>query len=255
MTDLQVKLEAYANFTAAGKAAWRGISLGTTVAEYVRAPEWAEPTSADSPQNELLMDLPNESVEIAVAAPPPSASTGWTHGLEQSGVVWTARTTELTNLMGDGSGSPFDEIDERREESAKVQELISVIRNSTFMPFARSLACRLEDLKQVAQEEAPIQSEISADSLRTFTTFLRQCPDVVEPEVVLAPDGNIWAEWYPSPRSYCGIEFGSYRQLHYVVFAPDPKNHRRTIRVSGSAHVESFFQSVEPFGVREWIQE
>lgn len=149
--------------------------------------------------------------------------------------------------------SPFDLLDERRGNQEKVRELISYVCSSENVPFAQELASRLEYLNEIAEEEGPEQSELSAESLRMFVKFLELTPDLKFPGVVLPPSGNIRVQWRAAANKLFVAEFYSDGDVRFVIFRPDPKRSGHTIRLSGTASVESLLTIAELHGVLEWV--
>jgi len=65
----------------------------------------------------------------------------------------------------------------------------------------------------------PGSKPLKAESLQSFLTFwLEVRSDAAEPELALAPDGTLHAEWYHSHRKRLDIRFGG-SQLVFGLFA------------------------------------
>ena len=76
-----------------------------------------------------------------------------------------------------------------------------------------------DDLVRVAGQpdgwRGPGTMALRPSSLKNFLDFLLLVRDVAtEPELALAPDGSLHAEWYKSPRQRLDVRFGE----HNVVF-------------------------------------
>lgn len=120
-----------------------------------------------------------------------------------------------------------------------VAELILHVRERFRAAFAEHLAKRLDYLVKISQEEYPEQAPIAPESLQHFVAFLESTPKLACPGVVLTPSGNIQAEWRKGKNWHFAVEFVGSGDVHFVVFAPDPKDPYKTIRASGMATVAS----------------
>ena len=244
MTALQTNLEAYARYAAAHQITGAA-EPGTLTATNWTSLKFSEPPSASAETLGSGIFVFDSSLisqtELARAA----------HLDVEVLATWA---TDLLQPYDPPSSRPFQIIDERRDEEQKVSELVTFIRRSINLPFARRVANRLDQLIRISEEEAPNQSAISSDSLRTFVRLLRNSPDLSEPGVVLTPSGNIRAEWRAAQNKLCAAEFLPDGKVHFVVFAPDIHDAQETIRLSGIALVESFLSAVEPYGADAWLK-
>ena len=264
MTATLTDLEAFGDFDSARYWAKAGEAGATTSAELRPGEDEETPTAS-------VDDHVWSGVELAHAltgTPRSSVDTSWTWIASLLAVVkssafppdfdetWATRTSADSPPYDPPTSSPFQTIDERRSESEKVSELIELVRRIEELPFAQDLAKRLEELVCIAQEEAPDQSEMSSDSLRTFIRLLRHNTDLAKPGVVLTPSGNIRAQWRAAPNKLCAAEFLVDERVSFVVFAPDTRNARRTFRLSGLAlPIENFMSAVELHGASQWMRE
>lgn len=261
MTALQDKLDAYAKYALAAQAAAKAASATNLMRR--------EPEQSDIPA--ATVDVPESSsalqaaIEVAsrgiVALEPVSRSIGlWTaHAGEILPVfaatgVWSAHGGEVLGDSGPVSSSPFELIDELRDEKERVEELITYVHRSLNVPFARKLGKRLADLASTAEEEAPYQLEMSSSSLRMFIRFLRSSPGLTYPGVTLTPTGNIRVQWRAASSKLSAAEFFPDGQVHFVVFTPDRMHPDQTIRLSGIVSVDTFLNAVEPHGVLQWMR-
>lgn len=136
-----------------------------------------------------------------------------------------------------------------------IAELILHVRERFEAEFAERLAKRLDYLAKISQEEFPEQAPIAPESLRDFVAFLESTPKLVYPGVVLTPSGNIQAEWRKGKNRHFAVEFVGSGDVHFVVFAPDPKDPYKTIRASVMATVASLTDTIRPYGVDSWATE
>jgi len=148
--------------------------------------------------------------------------------------------------------SPFDKLDELREEDERVREIISHIRSHLRADFAHQLASRLEFLVEAAREEYPDEVAILPESLRNFISFLQSGTDLKYPDVMLAPSKNIRAQWRTAPNRHFAVEFLATGDAQFVVFSPDPNHPESTIRLTGLVSIDSLMETVRPHGVLSW---
>ena len=244
MTTLQDRVEAYKKYVAAS-AVYTGSTEFATAEEdelppiTVYEPQETEPPDAGAIELIRRLYLSMEPGAITRSA--------WT-----AAQAWTASQVEILSEATFLPANPFDLLDEQRENQEKVYELISYIRSSRLVSFARKLAKRLEFLVKVTEEEAPDQSGLSPASLRMFIKFLQLAPDLKCPGVVLSPSGNARVQWLAAPNKRFVAEFYPDGEVRFVIFHPDLERPDFTIRLSGIASVESLLNTAEPHGVLEW---
>ncbi|MCH9049881.1 MAG: hypothetical protein IIA72_02175 [Proteobacteria bacterium] len=171
---------------------------------------------------------------------------------EHTGSAWAALQGEIPSEGISPLVSPFDLLDERREDQEKVRDLVSYIRSSRRVSFARKLAGRLEILNEVAEEETFGQAGLSPESLRMFIKFLELASEFKYPGVVLSPAGNVRVQWRAASNKLFVAEFYPDGEVRFVIFRPDSSRLDRTSRFSGITSVESLLSEVEPHGVLEW---
>lgn len=140
-------------------------------------------------------------------------------------------------------------------QQSSVPELSLYVREELRATFAERLAKRLHYLARISEEEYPEQAPISRESLEDFVAFLKATPNLAYPGVVLTPSGNIQAEWRKANKRHLAVEFVGNGDVHFVVFAPDPRKSYKTTRASGVATVESLMDIVRPYGVDSWATE
>ena len=163
---------------------------------------------------------------------------------------WVGKPAEHPRFHLESSSPSGSEQLSRRQPS--VAELILHVRKQFKAELAERLAKRLDYLGRISEEEYPEQAPIAPESLQDFVAFLESTPKLVYPGVVLTPSGNIQAEWRKGKNRHFAIEFVGSGDVHFVVFAPDPKEPYKTIRASGMATVASLTDIVRPYGVESW---
>ena len=164
--------------------------------------------------------------------------------------LWMGRTGEqprfqLETLSPSHSRRPSP-------QQSSVAELIFSVKEGLQAAFAERLAKRLHYLASISEEEYPQQAPISPQSLEDFVTFLRSTPNLLYPGVVLTPSGNIQAEWRKGKNRHFAVQFVGSGDVHFVVFAPGPKDPYKTIRASGIVTVASLMDIVRPYDVESW---
>ena len=164
---------------------------------------------------------------------------------------WVGKPAEHPRFHLESSSPSGSEQPSPRQPSAA--ELILHVRERFRSEFAERLANRLDYLAKISQEEYPEQAPIAPESLQDFVAFLESTLKLVYPGVVLTPSGNVQAEWRNGKNRHFAVEFVGSGDVHFVVFAPDPKHSYKTIRASGVATVESLMDIVRPYGVESWV--
>jgi hypothetical protein len=166
---------------------------------------------------------------------------------------WAGRPPEHPRFRLESSSPSQSEQPSPRQPS--VAELILNVKERFRAEFAERLANRLDYLAKISQEEYPEQASIAPESLQDVVAFLESTPKLVYAGVVLTPSGNIQAEWRKGKNRHFAVEFLGNGDVHFVVFAPDPKDPYKTIRASGMATVASLMDIVRPYGVDSWATE
>ncbi len=134
-----------------------------------------------------------------------------------------------------------------------LSKLILGIRTSNDIPFSNKLADRLEELREISEEEFPEQEPLSTRSLEDFLEFIRSISNIVYPDIILTYKGNVRAEWTQSRNRHFAVEFLGGHETRFVVFAPDQKTPYKTNRVSGLSTLSSLLEIIRPYGVFDWI--
>jgi len=150
------------------------------------------------------------------------------------------------------SESPFDILDELRNEDEKALEIISHVRNHLNVFYAQQLADRLMFLVENAKEEHPDEVAILSESLKNFVSFLQAHATLNYPDVVLSPSKNIRVQWRTAPNRHFAVEFLTTGEANFVIFSPDPKHPEKIIRLSGIVSVDSLMEAVQPHSVLAW---
>ena len=186
-------------------------------------------------------------VDVGESLPPVS--------LVFSGSATASTATFGANLEGivyQAFESPFDKLDDLREEDERVREIISHVRGHLKADFAQQLADRLEFLLEAASEEYPDEVAILPESLRNFVSFLQSAPDLKYPDVMLTPSKNIRAQWRTAPNRHFAVEFSATGNAQFVVFSPDPNHPESIIRLTGLVSIDSLIETVRPHEVLSW---
>jgi len=148
--------------------------------------------------------------------------------------------------------SPFDTLDEYRDEDEKVLRIISYIHTKLNTDFAQQLTDRLKFLYKVSQEENSNEIAIMPESLSNFVAFLQSETHLKYPDVVLSSSNNIRVQWRTTPNRHFAVEFLNTGDAHFVIFSPDPIHPEKTVRLSGIASIDSLMEIVRPYGVLRW---
>lgn len=115
--------------------------------------------------------------------------------------------------------------------------------------YQKTIKQRIEELTELAEEEAPETEPLSLKSLQDFIRFMGCSPKYNKPNLVLTHEGNIRAKWKKQEKShYIAIEFSGESTIKFVVSVSDPSHSYRTIRASGVATIDSVMKILEPYG-------
>lgn len=137
------------------------------------------------------------------------------------------------------------------------ESLISRISVLPNVMYAERISNRLSYLRRVFLEEHG--SDISADSIRTFTIFLSMHSDVRYPAITLTPAGHIYAQWKErkdSHDSLFSLHFLSDWEVRFVVFALNEEHPGKFVRISGTEAVDTVFSNMDKaYSVSSWVVE
>jgi len=150
---------------------------------------------------------------------------------------------------------PFTQEDLLYSEDEQVQELISRIETSLFIPYRQKLANRLVTLFKDAKEEDPTCLGISAGSLRYFYNFLQLHTNLKCPTISLTPEYNIYASWRDDQKRLFSVLFLPNGDVRFVIFKPNDRHPELKIRISGITTTDFLMETVAPYGVWDWISE
>ena len=140
------------------------------------------------------------------------------------------------------------------KSQVEVEDLISRISALANVVYAERISNRLLNLRKVFLEEQ--DSDISADSIRTFTIFLSMHPDARYPAITLTPVGNIYAQWKKDRTSLFSLQFLPDWGVRFVVFAPNKKHSEIITRISGTETVDTVLGNMDKaYGVSDWVVE
>lgn len=99
------------------------------------------------------------------------------------------------------------------------------------------------------EEEEPI----SVGSIRQFIGFIRTYSDSKLPNIYASYEGNIQAEWYESDNRLFNIEFFPNGDCKYLIFAPNTRHPKKTVKHVAHATVDTVIEYSNSFGVRKLI--
>jgi hypothetical protein len=141
------------------------------------------------------------------------------------------------------------------DPEVSLAELIERFRRHPKIGSAERVAVRLDYLPEVSREEQPEQAPPVAASLDGFLALLSKHPGLAYPDIVLAPDGYVRAQWRCGPTQHFAVEFREDEDVRFVIFAPDPKHPYKTARVSGTATVDSVIGQARYYKVLDWAKD
>jgi len=148
---------------------------------------------------------------------------------------------------------PFTQANLLDSEDNKVQQLISQIRISTFIPNNARLV--LITLFNAAKEEYPDSPGISVDSIHSFYHFLQKHTYLKYPIITLTPDNEIYASWKGVQNQVFSVHFVSNENTHFVIFKPNENNPERKIISYGTDTADTLMKTVAFTGICDWISD
>jgi hypothetical protein len=167
-----------------------------------------------------------------------------------SGTYQLANITEEIPFVN----SPFDELDERLPDEAKMnRSLVSVKRNKN-ISYAQRLADRLRDLYESVLKD-PEEGPIPHESLLNFLYFLSETPGLRYPDVNLTQANEIRAQWRTAPNRHFAVSFSSMGDARFVIFKPNSDDPDRIDRLSGITSVATLIETTRPHRVLEWTSQ
>lgn len=140
-------------------------------------------------------------------------------------------------------------------EDEQVHGIIYLFRASLNISANKSLADKLLALHNCAKEEDSASSGIAIGSLRYFFNFFHLHSKLKCPIISLTPDNNIYARWKDGQGCVFSIHFLSDGNASFVIFKPNDKHPELKMRLSGIATTDILMETVESFGVSDWISD
>ncbi len=155
---------------------------------------------------------------------------------------------DLCDLVG--RESPFEELEEAKDDAQRLNDLVTFVQRN----YSSRLASRLQKIFEAVKEEQLGINFLSVDSLKNFVRFLKQNP-LPAPNLVLTSSGNVRAEWKKGPDKFLGLEFLKENDCKFVLFAPDEFAHSKILRVSGWSSIDRILNTIEFYGVNDWMSD
>lgn len=134
----------------------------------------------------------------------------------------------------------------------EIQDLILKIITSDIV-FNVEIANRLSLLYNLSKEEEPDSISISVDSLRNFYGFLLKNTNLTPPTISLSPDNYIYASWRGKTGQLLSVLFLPDKNVHFVIFKPNPRHSEQKIRISGIATFDVLMETLAPHDLEGWI--
>jgi len=161
----------------------------------------------------------------------------------------------LVMLFTTGQGGSMATQQPSITDEQNVEEIIWRVRRTLAVRYRARLASRLSELQKAVQEEELDGRGISVRSLQHVIELLKAYPALRCPAVSVTPDRNIYASWKSGSDRVFSIHFLPDGEVRFVIFRPNDKHPRRTIRLSGTATVDVVMSIAEPHGVLDWASE
>lgn len=135
-----------------------------------------------------------------------------------------------------------------------IKSIIEEISSELTAGYSDALARRLSYLFDVGNKESDeYQADMNIYSLRNFIDFLRNYPELSEPDVVLTPEGNLRAVWKRRQKEYFKLEFLPTIDIKYFAVKPNEKYRGKYETGSGIATRERIFEYLSGYQVADWV--
>ena len=157
-------------------------------------------------------------------------------------------TSEFTIAQGDSMATQEASI----ADEQSVEEIILGVRTGLTLAYGVRLASRLSELQKAVEQEDLEGHGISVTSLEHFIKFLEANPALRCPAISVTPDRNIYASWRSGSERLFSVHFLPSGETRFVIFRPNPKHPRQTLRLSGTATVDVLMSIIPPHGVLSW---
>ncbi|MYH34639.1 MAG: hypothetical protein F4133_12660 [Gammaproteobacteria bacterium] len=148
--------------------------------------------------------------------------------------------------------SPYVLFSRPLDQAASFESLLTYIRFGELCEDGEVLGQRLEELAEDLEDDVD-SPPLSVDSVAGFIEFLLEAEPLKDPGLVVAPNGNLRAEWHQSWCQHFVVEFASQTDAQFVLFAPDPHQQDKTMRLSGTCSIPSVYEEVRRCGGAEWV--
>ena len=163
---------------------------------------------------------------------------------------WGAGT--LGGMTYHDTTSPFVLFSRPFDQASSFEALLTYIRFGELCEDGEVLGQRLEELAEDLDDDVD-SPPLSVDSIAGFIEFLLEAEPLRDPGLVVAPNGNLRAEWHQSWSQHFVVEFASQTDAKFVLFAPDPHQQDKTMRLSGTCSIPSVYEEARRCGVAEWV--
>lgn len=149
--------------------------------------------------------------------------------------------------------TPFTQMNLLNREEKQLRELIFRLRTTLSIPYRESLANRLNTLFHDSKEEDPSSIGITIGSLRCFYNFIKLNIDLTCPTITLTPETNIYATWREKINHLTSVHFLPNGETRFVIFKPNTRHPEKTVRIYGTTTFDNLMETLEPYGVKDWI--
>ena len=149
--------------------------------------------------------------------------------------------------------TPFTQMNLLNREEKQLRELIFRLRTTLSIPYRESLANRLNTLFHDSKEEDPSSIGITIGSLRCFYNFIKLNIDLTCPTITLTPETNIYATWREKINDLTSVHFLPNGETRFVIFKPNTRHPEKTVRIYGTTTFDNLMETLEPYGVKDWI--
>ena len=138
--------------------------------------------------------------------------------------------------------------------SLAVTNQIEKIRDCCKSVTGKSIAARLDFLRQCIREEEGTEADISLDSLKAMHSFVEQISDVHLPEISLTSEGEVYLRWKTESGRLFSVHFFDDKRVRFAIFYPNPRHSGIVNRHSGYETIDTVLASADRIcSVLDWI--
>ncbi len=145
----------------------------------------------------------------------------------------------------------FDELQKIRADETHFRAILHDFRSLTTVRERESIAKRLEALLGDFQDD--YGRCLDVESLRTFVALFSLHPELRQPTITAAENGNLFAEWKTDDgKRFLGLQMLPTHQVRFVAIRPNATYPQLRKYASGVTSVEQLFTDLPSYDILAW---